>query len=135
MVHELEIVACSGDDDLRRNSQLRMGIYRQGGNFTLDDYRTIFTEIPANACKTRRLNSYSGGSFILGNLTSFHFRFLSFDSGPFDTADNWDMVQLTINATVTAPGGRRYLERIVDLRDNPIVRFKDKDFWTKEVNP
>jgi len=138
VVHELEVIACSGDDDLRRNSQLRMGMRFRNGNFTLDSYRTIFTEIPANACKTRRLSGVGWLPFLrfnLGNLMSLHFRFLSFDSGPFDTADNWDMVQFTINATVTAPGGRRYVERIVDLRDNPIVRFSDKDFWTKEINP
>jgi hypothetical protein len=52
------------------------------------------------------------------------------------TEDNWDMTQFTVNATVTDPGGRRYMQRIVDRQGNPLVkRFSSSTPWRININP
>jgi hypothetical protein len=137
VVHQMEIIACSGADDLRSASKFDMGIKTEGRNLVLGQFKTIFTDIPANTCKTIRI----GGPlwfnpFILGQLSYLEFRFRTYDSTIMQTEDNWDMTQFTVNATVTDPGGRRYMQRIVDRQGNPLVkRFSSSTPWRININP
>jgi hypothetical protein len=130
-IRDIEVVACSGSDDLRSNTELRIGPRILGRTSNNGRYRDLFSGIPSNACKTARLNM---GGYPVTELEGYDLQFKSRERSAFDAPDKWDMVQFSVTATVTDPGGRRYLQRIVDRRDNPIKRFDRLASWYTEID-
>jgi hypothetical protein len=136
VVHEIEILACSGNDNLRDASNLKIGLFVKGRNFTDANYRRIMSAgIRSNSCQSARLGGVLLTKFRLSELGAIYLYFHSYDSALFQADDEWDMSRFSVTATVTEPGGRRLIERIVDERGNPIHRFTRPGHWHVDVNP
>lgn len=134
VVSQIEVYACSGDDDLRRNSHLNLALIIGHRGFDAHTGYQLFTGIPGNTCKTATYGPPVLGKFALSDLSVLSFKFTSGQPTSFriDSPDNWDMSQLTVQAMVTDPGGRQSIIRLLDKHDKK--RFSDGDMFQVEMN-
>jgi hypothetical protein len=126
-VTSYEVLACSGADDLRSASHVKIGLNIRGRTFDRGSYRRIFAKgIQANSCQTELVD---GPDFRLSELLSIGITFQSYDSGALQTDDNWDMTRIRIMANVREPGGRTAILRVIDEQLEPVKRFESRDSW------
>jgi len=131
-VRNFEIFACSGADDLRDASKLTIGLYMRDRNFTHANFRRIMSSgIPRNTCQ---FECVGGPAFRLSELITIYLNFQSYDSGAFQSDDNWDMTRFTIFANVTEPGGHAAILRLADEQDSPVNRFAGRGEWHIDIN-
>lgn len=135
VVRSLYVMACSGADDLRERSTLKMGWLVAGRRFTPEDVRQVlFTEIPRNEC---RFVTVSGGllvPFPLMDLTSLAFLFEGGRRAPTDSIDDWDMRQLIVQANVTRAGGAPLTVPLIRREGSATINhFDDVERWSVEV--
>jgi hypothetical protein len=131
-VRSFEVFACSGADDLRDASHLTIGVYIRDRNFGDGNYRRIMSSgIPSNTCQFEYID---GPDFRVSELVTIYLRFQSYDSGLYQSDDNWDMTRFTIIANVTEPGGHPAILRIVDERRSLVNRFASPSSWHIDIN-
>lgn len=138
VISELEVYACSGDDDLRRNSSLRLALLVEGRTFDAHaGGHQLFTEIPSRTCKTARLGRLLIGAFSLSDLKTLSFKFVSGQPTDFriHNPDDWDMQELIVQGVAREPGGRQTIIRLADRRGNPVARLSDGELFQIELGP
>ena len=135
IVQSLYVMACSGPDDLRQQSVLKMGWQVDGRNFTPDDVRQVlFTEIARNECRSVNVTRGLLLPFPLMDFRRVHFLFEGGRRVPTDSLDDWDMRQLIVMANVTRAGGTPLTVPLIRMEGSATRhRFEDVDRWSVDV--
>jgi hypothetical protein len=138
----MEIVARSGRDDLRRNSVLEVHFVTNDERRRGNPIKIFDNGLGQNLRGTAELResvhygSDAGQILVNGGLKRIKFKFKSGSTNAFDTADNWDMVELIVRARLREVDGTVREVNLVDpMRGNPIHRFRDNDEWEVDVKP
>jgi hypothetical protein len=137
VVDGFNVTACSGDDDLRGNSTVQMTWIVDGRPFDVARGQPLFDDgIASHTCAVANFDRTLVAPFPLIDLRQIVFDFHTVQGRGIhiESPDNWDMAQISIQARVSDPGGRRSIIQLVDQRRTPAVyRFQNIDRWYAEV--
>lgn len=142
ILSSIEFAVRSGEDDLRRNSRIKVEFIPDGEAGGWNAYPLFWAGVGKHVRSSehvvfdRDTSSIRYGQYLTERgIKRIKVTFNGGSAGPFDTADNWDMNEMTVRAHLVEVDGRFRELTLVDLRGNPVHRFRDKDEWEVNVPP
>lgn len=141
----IRIIATTGSDDLRRDSELRAFLLLKDGrrieslalNCRKVREETVCPSFPNGSRRTLewRLDP-PAPPVSASDIHRFGLSFKSGRSGPFDTGDNWNLNRLEVEYVVTSADPTRGITAgtfpLLKLTEQRVHRFKTNETWESE---
>jgi hypothetical protein len=137
VVEEFVVTACSGADDFRIGSSLKMSWDAGDGFFPAQGQPLDFIErrISANNCNFARIPRHGIRPFPLIALRKLRFMFEGGRRTFTDAQDDWDMQRILVQVKVARPGDPAINMVILRAEGNPLRRFEDVSHWDVDIPP